>query len=145
MAWIHLSHCFTLKILRVPLMFPCNTFFPSNPSSRGTGLGWCTASLLYLVFSQLVVGSWASNWYFECSADKAMQVWEAGFVWGLDLAFHSGPGLHSSLLQTGKRYQSWVGKISSVTDHPAGVMQHLSSHLCPACSCWGCELFLSRL
>lgn len=73
MAWIYFSetnlpHCFTLKtncgifiqkpkILQVPYMLPSNTFFPSNPSSRGIGLGQCTASLLYLVFLQLVVRS----------------------------------------------------------------------------------------
>lgn len=42
-------------------------------------------------------------------------------MWSLQLAFHSGPGLHTSLLQTDNSYLSRVGKISSVTDHPGGV------------------------
>lgn len=62
-------------------------------------------------------------------------------MWGLDSAFHSGPGLHTSLLQTDKRYLSWVEKNSSVTDHSGGVTAASLQSFVP--SCWGCELLLS--
>lgn len=58
------------KILPVPYAFISNTFAFSNTSSRSTGLGHCTASLLHLLCHQSMLTAWAPDGFFEGSADK---------------------------------------------------------------------------